>query len=62
MVGAGGIGLIDDIINTRGIGGSIAGMRAKMKSLMLLVVALIGGWWFYSKLGLNSIQVPFLDT
>lgn len=59
MVGAGGIGLIDDIINVRGIGGNIAGMRAKMKSLLLLVVSLIGGWWFFAKLGVTSIHIPF---
>jgi phospho-N-acetylmuramoyl-pentapeptide-transferase len=59
MVGAGTIGLVDDIINIRGVGGSIAGMRAKVKSLLLLIVALIGGWWFFSKLGVTDIQIPF---
>lgn len=59
MAGAGGIGLIDDIINVRGIGGSIAGMRAKIKLLLLLVIALIGGWWFFSKLGVTDIYIPF---
>jgi phospho-N-acetylmuramoyl-pentapeptide-transferase len=59
MVGAGLIGLVDDIINVRGIGGDIAGMRAKMKSLLLIAVSLVGGWWFYSKLGVNSIHIPF---
>lgn len=62
MAGAGLIGLFDDIINVRGIGGGIAGMRAKMKSLLLLVIALIGGWWFYSKLGVDSIHIPFFDA
>lgn len=62
MVGAGAIGLIDDIINVRGIGGSIAGMRAKVKSSLLLIVALIGGWWFFSKLGVNDIWVPFFHS
>ena len=60
MVGAGAIGLVDDIINIRGVGGSIAGMRAKTKSLLLLVVAFIGGWWFFAKLGVTNISVPFL--
>jgi phospho-N-acetylmuramoyl-pentapeptide-transferase len=62
MTGAGLIGLFDDIINVRGIGGGIAGMRAKMKSLLLLIIALIGGWWFYSKLGVDSIHIPFFDA
>jgi phospho-N-acetylmuramoyl-pentapeptide-transferase len=59
FAGAGVIGLVDDIINIRGIGGSIAGMRAKMKSLLLIIVALIGGWWLYSKLGVTDIHIPF---
>ncbi len=62
MVGAGGIGLIDDVINIRGIGGGIAGMRAKVKSLLLVGIALIGGWWFYEKLGVHSIDIPFLSA
>lgn len=62
MVGAGAIGLIDDIINIRGVGGNIAGMRAKVKALLLLIVALIGGWWFFSKLGVTDINVPFWQS
>lgn len=60
MVGAGTIGLIDDIINVRGIGGSIAGMRAKVKLLLLLGISLIGGWWFFAKLGVTDIHIPFV--
>ncbi|MBA3757630.1 phospho-N-acetylmuramoyl-pentapeptide-transferase [Candidatus Saccharibacteria bacterium] len=59
MVGAGFIGLFDDIINIRGIGGTIAGMRAKVKSALLFSVALIGGWWFFVKLGVTDINIPF---
>ena len=62
MAGAGIIGLFDDIINVRGIGGSIAGMRAKLKSFLLLSVALVGGWWFYSKLGVTDIHIPFWES
>jgi phospho-N-acetylmuramoyl-pentapeptide-transferase len=59
MTGAGVIGLIDDVINIRGLGGNIAGMRAQLKGLLLLAVAFIGGWWFYEKLGANSVHIPF---
>lgn len=59
MVGAGMIGLFDDIINIKSIGGGIAGMRAKMKSLLLAGVALAGGWWFFAKLGVTAIDIPF---
>jgi phospho-N-acetylmuramoyl-pentapeptide-transferase len=62
MVGAGTIGLLDDIINIRGFGGNIAGMRTKVKTLLLLGVALIGGWWFFAKLGVTTVHVPFFET
>lgn len=61
MAGAGLIGLVDDVINIRGVGGNIAGMRTKFKALLFLGVALIGGWWFYSKLGVTSVHFPFLQ-
>jgi phospho-N-acetylmuramoyl-pentapeptide-transferase len=61
MFGAGVIGLIDDFFNIRSTGG-IAGMRAKLKMLLITVVALIGGWWFFSKLGVDSIHIPLMTT
>ena len=62
MVGAGAIGLIDDIINVRGFGGKIAGMRPKVKILLLLAISLIGGWWFFTKLGVTDIHIPFVGS
>lgn len=59
MVGAGAIGLIDDVLNIRSFGRGVAGMHAKLKSLLLIGVASIGGWWFYAKLDLTSIHIPF---
>ena len=59
MAGAGLIGLFDDIVNIKSLGRGIAGLRVKIKSLLLLIVATIGGWWFFAKLGVNSIDVPF---
>ncbi len=58
MVGSGFIGLIDDVINIRGIGKGIAGMRSKIKFGLHSVVALIGGLWFFAKLDINSINLP----
>jgi phospho-N-acetylmuramoyl-pentapeptide-transferase len=59
MAGAGLIGLLDDILNIRGFGGGIAGMSASVKSMLIFLVAAIGGWWFYAKLDVASIHVPF---
>ncbi|HVW23612.1 MAG TPA: phospho-N-acetylmuramoyl-pentapeptide-transferase [Candidatus Saccharimonadales bacterium] len=57
MIGAGAIGLIDDIMNIRSTGG-VAGMNAKLKFGLYSLVLLIGGWWFYSKLGVHSLYIP----
>lgn len=59
MVGAGAIGLIDDLLNIRSNGGGIAGMKAKVKFGLYSIVALLGGWWFYEKLDVTSIAIPF---
>lgn len=60
MVGSGLIGLFDDWINIRGINTALAGLRAKSKFLLHSLVALLGGWWFYDKLDVNSIYLPWI--
>ena len=60
MVGAGAIGLIDDFMNIRSNGRGVAGMRAMMKFVLYSLVAVVGGWWFFSKLGVTSIWIPGL--
>src|SRR5258708_5042504 len=62
MAGAGVVGLFDDIINIRSLNGGIAGMRAKVKSLFLLGISFVGGWWFFAKLGVIAVHVPFIGT
>ncbi len=58
FVGAAGVGLLDDIINIRGEGKGVAGLRAKIKLALTTLVALVGGWYFYDKLDVTSIHVP----
>jgi phospho-N-acetylmuramoyl-pentapeptide-transferase len=57
LIGAAGIGLVDDFMNIRSIGG-VAGMSARLKFGLYSVLLLIGGWWFYDKLGVHSVYVP----
>jgi len=60
LIGAGLIGLIDDTMNISSHGKGVAGMSAKVKFSLYSIVVLIGGWWFYSKLGVNSINLPWV--
>lgn len=60
LIGGGFVGLIDDIINIRGKGGNVAGLRAPMKFAMITIVAAICAWFFYYKLGYHSVYVPFV--
>ena len=59
MVASGAIGLVDDFLNIRGSGG-IAGMRAKTKFALHSLIALVGGFWFYAKLGVTHVYIPGL--
>jgi phospho-N-acetylmuramoyl-pentapeptide-transferase len=59
MLGAGAIGMVDDIMNIKSTGG-VAGMSARYKFLLYSLVGLVGGWWFYEKLGVHSIYLPWV--
>lgn len=59
FVGAAGVGLIDDIINIRGVGKGVAGLPSKLKLFLTTTVAAIGGWYFFAKLDVTSIHIPF---
>ncbi len=61
LAGAAAIGLADDFMNIRGLGGKVAGMSARLKFSLYSIILLIGGWWFYAKLGVDSIYIPWVD-
>jgi len=60
MAGAGIVGLIDDIINIRGLKPGIAGLRSSIKFLLITLVAAVGAWYFYNKLGYDTIHLTAL--
>lgn len=62
LVGGALVGLIDDIINIRSRGNGVAGLRSSLKFLMITVLGLVLGWWFFSALGYTSIHVPGLGN
>ena len=58
FVGAALVGLMDDVFNIRSNGLGVAGLPSKLKLLLITLVALVGGWFFFVKLGVDSIHWP----
>ncbi len=62
LIGAGFIGFIDDFINIKGLNPRFAGMQARVKFLLYSCLAIIEGFWFYFKLGVNSVYLPYFHN
>jgi len=63
LVTAGILGLFDDWMSIKGIGSNKGGgMRFAMRFGWLIGIAVAGAWWFYYKLGWNSIHVPAMGN
>lgn len=60
LAGGSVVGLIDDIINIRGAGKGVAGLRSSLKFLMITAIGIVLGWFFFDRLGVTAITVPFL--
>ena len=58
FAGAAMIGLLDDFINITGSGSGVAGLPSKIKFLLVSIVALVGGLFFYYKLDVSYIHIP----
>lgn len=59
LVGGGIVGLLDDVINVRGLGGGVAGLRSGVKFLLITALGVGLGWFFFAKLGIDSFHAPF---
>lgn len=62
LVGGGFVGLLDDIINIRGHGDGVAGLRSGLKFVMITAVGLGLGWFFFVKLGFDVVHLPFIGN
>jgi len=60
LLGGAIVGLLDDIINVRGQGKGVAGLRSSFKFMMITAIALALGWFFFARLGFDAVHVPFL--
>ncbi len=56
LILAGLVGMADDMIGIMKRGG----LRMAKRLLFFLLVALIGAWWFYFKLDIRTVTVPFM--
>ena len=60
LAGGAIVGLIDDIINIRGMGKGVAGLRSSLKFLMITGIGLVLGWFFFDRLDVTAVTVPFI--
>ncbi len=62
LVVSASVGLVDDIFNIRRRGAHGGGLRVRHRLLLYVTVALIGAWWFVSKLDWTTMHVPFVGN
>ncbi len=60
LVGAALVGLVDDFLDVHGLGHKGRGLPFRFKVFLYAIVAAIGAWWFYIKLGYDFVHVPFV--
>lgn len=60
LAGGAIVGLIDDIINIRGKKSGVAGLRSQLKFIMIAGIGVVLGWYFFEKLGVSAVHVPFI--
>ncbi len=54
------VGLADDYLNIKKIGGNGGGLRVRHRLLIYTFIAIVGALWFYFKLDWDVFRVPFL--
>lgn len=62
LVAAGLLGLLDDWLNVKKIGPRGGGLRMRFRLLSYALIALVGAWWFFARLGWDFLHVPFAGT
>ncbi len=56
------LGLLDDLMGVFRIGTNGGGLKVSQKVIVYLLLAIIGGLWFYFRLDWNVLYVPFLGN
>lgn len=52
------IGLVDDYLNVKRLGAVGGGLRVRHRLVLYTLIAIVGAWWFYYKLGWDVIHIP----
>jgi len=60
LLGASIVGAVDDWLDVKGLGHKGRGLRFRFKFVLYAIVAAIGAWWFYFKLGFTAVHIPFV--
>lgn len=60
LVAAALVGLFDDFLNVSKIGSKQGGLRVRERLVLFTIIAAVGAWWFYFKLGFDTIHIPLL--
>jgi phospho-N-acetylmuramoyl-pentapeptide-transferase len=63
LIIAGIIGFADDVLTSKGTGKYFGGgITLKLRIIIIALIGAIGAWWFHSKLGWDTIHVPFFGN
>ncbi|MCD6096925.1 phospho-N-acetylmuramoyl-pentapeptide-transferase [bacterium] len=60
LVASAVVGLIDDWLNVKRIGAKGGGISVGYRLIIYTLIAIVGAWWFYSKLEWDLIHIPFI--
>lgn len=61
LISASLVGFLDDLLQILEKGTYIAGgLKLRSRLIMVFIIGLVGAWWFYYKLGFETIHVPMI--
>lgn len=63
LIGGAVVGLLDDVINIRGNGLGVAGLRSSIKFTAIAALGLVMGWWFFDRIAdATLLHLPFVGN
>ncbi len=62
MFAAASLGLVDDLMGVFRVGTNGGGLKVSQKTIVYLLLAIIGGLWFYYRLDWNVLYIPFVGN